>query len=139
MQKRSKIARGQQRPSKRWRKLFSQDRGFNDKPFFETRPNPTDDAANLIVDSFFEEFESTIPSWELHVIQRFFKRTQPGADATQGQDQARAKLDDRDQHSLEKRQYPSWLTAEALFESLKVLVSELKPEQHSFLLTVTAV
>lgn len=118
MQVRAKIPRKVQ-SSKRWKKLFHADRKFQDKLFFDTRADPAEDIER-IVDTFFEEFETTIPSWELHVVREFFKATKWSSAGDQ--DQARAKLDDRDRDTLAKRTYPRWLTPQALCDFLVVQV-----------------
>ncbi|KAJ4343974.1 hypothetical protein N0V95_006490 [Ascochyta clinopodiicola] len=62
-----------------------------------------------ILDEIFVDFESSIPSWDIYVVRKFFRTYARDVTDTQ-QQQARAKLDARGLVGATKRQYPEWLT-----------------------------
>ncbi|UPX18040.1 uncharacterized protein EKO05_0008363 [Ascochyta rabiei] len=92
------------------------DRRFVDLRFLETR------AAILlkepdILEEVFVDFESSIPSWDIYVVRKFFRTYARNVTGTQ-QQQARAKLDARGLVRGTKRRCPEWLTPSDLYRYL---------------------
>lgn len=83
--------------------------------FFQTREALVE-VAKEVVDASFQDFESTIPSWDIAVVRRFFHAEQQNP-STQ-RNLARARLDDRDCETHRVRSYPEWVDATELHRLL---------------------
>lgn len=92
---------------------------FVDKGFFETR-NVILEKETEILDEFYIDFESTIPSWDISVVRKFF-RNYKTVD-TESQNQGRAKLDGRCYATKLQRKYPDWLIPAELQHHLGIQV-----------------
>jgi hypothetical protein len=74
-----------------------------------------------VLDEFYVDFESSIPSWDIEVVRDFFDNH--NANGLEPQRQSRAKLDGRCRDTEFGRWYPNWLTPAELEYHLGVKVS----------------
>jgi hypothetical protein len=103
--------------TKRWGPVFSTKRPFEDDPFFEARENiPGFEREGGPLDAFLEDADSSIPSWEMAVIEAFLKTRTPQTGPLQSL--ARARLDDREYNTGSHRQHSEWLTSSDLRDLL---------------------
>jgi hypothetical protein len=98
--------------------------GFVDLRFFEARRAILQKEVGVL-DKVFVDFETTIPSWDIYSVRKFF-RTYRKIVTSPSSSQARAKLDARDFTQKTKRDYPQWLTPDDLYRSLNVKVCKYR-------------
>lgn len=84
-----------------------------------------------ILEEFFVDYDSSIPSWDIYTVRKFFRTFQ--RDVTHAdQHLHRAKLDARSLKSGKKRAYGQWLAPRELRQHLGVEVRDSIPasRQH---------
>ncbi|KAF3006042.1 hypothetical protein E8E13_010813 [Curvularia kusanoi] len=105
----------------RWPEVFVKERKVDDPQFFKSLgailEHEISDHEKEKIDMAFVNFDSSIPSWEVHVIRRFFKAAESMTFSTPRKS-ARAMLDDRDYETGQARSYARWLDARDLHEAL---------------------
>lgn len=90
-----------------------------------------------VLDEFYVDFESSIPSWDIEVVRDFFDNH--NSNGLEAQCQSRAKLDGRCRDTEFGRWYPNWLTPAELEYHLGVKVSTWPITEKCEALTSAAV
>lgn len=92
---------------KKWPVQFTRARPFVDDRFFEHRDSLLEKETEVL-DEFFIDFETTIPSWNVWIVRKFCRsQTTFNSDFWR---QSRAKLDGRCCYTELQREYPGWLS-----------------------------
>jgi hypothetical protein len=103
------------------------DQEFVDRRFLETRVEirraPLEDKTDIL-EEFFVDFDSSIPSWDIYIVRKFFRTFQRDVTNTD-QPVRRAKLDARSLKTGEKRVYSEWLAPSELGRDMDVKVRNL--------------
>lgn len=73
-----------------------------------------------VLDEFYVDFESEIPSWDISVVRKFFQSH--STVNAESQRQGGAKLDGRSHDTKLQREYPDWLTPAELQHHLSTEV-----------------
>lgn len=104
----------------RWPNIFAEERQVADRRFVAVR-NALMEGENHDVCAAFEDYESSIPSWDMAVARSLFTAEEltPPTQRTC----ARARLDDRDFRTRNARVYKQWLDATELHQALSAEVS----------------
>jgi hypothetical protein len=109
------------RQIKQWNPIFFTKRPFEDRPFFEARESIAGfEREGGPLAAFFEDVESSIPSWEMTVIKHFLQTYETWVKPASNV--ARARLDDREHGSGRCRQDLGWLTPMELQRALETQV-----------------
>lgn len=118
MQGRIKLA-PKKRVATRWPKLFTRKRKCADPRFFQTL-DVLGEVTKEAIDESFQDLESTIPSWDIAVVRKFFHAEQQNPPTRRNL--ARARLYDRDCETNGTRTYPGWIDA---IELSRLLVAKV--------------
>jgi hypothetical protein len=109
------------RQIKQWNPIFITKRPFKDSPFFEARESIKGfEREGGPLEAFFEDIESSIPSWEMTVIKHFLQTHKTWV--IPAPIVACARLDDREHGSGRCRQDLEWLTPIELQRALEIQV-----------------
>jgi dephospho-CoA kinase len=86
----------------------------------EIRGAPLEEEADIL-EEFFGDFDSSIPSWDIYVVRKFFRTFQKDVTITDLH-LRRARLDARCFKGAKRREYSEWLTPSELRRDLAVKV-----------------